>query len=42
MGSAGRLVGALPRGDLVTLRGVDHFATPSDFGALDAVMRFFS
>jgi len=24
----------------VTVPGVDHFATPSDFGAIDATMRF--
>jgi pimeloyl-ACP methyl ester carboxylesterase len=39
--SADRLVGALPSASLVTLAGVDHFATPSDFGAIDATMRFF-
>jgi pimeloyl-ACP methyl ester carboxylesterase len=38
--SAARLVGALPSASLVTLAGVDHFATPSDFGAIDATMRF--
>ncbi len=40
IGGADRLMAALPRADLVTLRGVDHFATPSDFGAIDAVMGF--
>jgi pimeloyl-ACP methyl ester carboxylesterase len=39
--SAARLVAALPSASLVTLAGVDHFATPSDFGAIDATMRFF-
>jgi pimeloyl-ACP methyl ester carboxylesterase len=39
--SAERLVSALPSASLVTLAGVDHFATPSDFGAIDATMRFF-
>ncbi len=39
--SAERLVAALPSAELVTLPGVDHFATPSDFGAIDATMRFF-
>jgi pimeloyl-ACP methyl ester carboxylesterase len=39
--SASRLVAALPSASLVTLAGVDHFATPSDFGAIDATMRFF-
>jgi pimeloyl-ACP methyl ester carboxylesterase len=38
--SAARLVAALPSSSLVTLAGVDHFATPSDFGAIDATMRF--
>ena len=38
--SADRLVAALPSASLVTLAGVDHFATPSDFGAIDATMRF--
>lgn len=40
IGGADRLMAALPQGELVTLRGVDHFATASDFGAIDAVMRF--
>ncbi len=40
IGGADRLMAALPRGERVVLRGVDHFATPSDFGAIDAVMRF--
>jgi pimeloyl-ACP methyl ester carboxylesterase len=39
--SADRLVAALPSASLVTLAGVDHFATPSDFGAIDATMQFF-
>lgn len=34
------LVEALPRAELVTLRGVDHFATPKDFGAIDAALDF--
>jgi len=34
------LVAALPDARLVTLRGVDHFATPSDFGGMQAVMDF--
>jgi pimeloyl-ACP methyl ester carboxylesterase len=38
--SADRLVDALPSASLVTVPGVDHFATPSDFGAIDATMRF--
>jgi pimeloyl-ACP methyl ester carboxylesterase len=40
IGGAERLTGALPQAELVTLRNVDHFATASDFGAIDAVMRF--
>ena len=40
VGGADRLVAALSRAELVILPGVDHFATPSDFGAIDAVMRF--
>ncbi len=40
IGGADRLLAALPQAELVTLRGVDHFATASDFGAIDAVMRF--
>jgi pimeloyl-ACP methyl ester carboxylesterase len=39
--SAEHLVAALPSASLVTLAGVDHFATPSDFGAIDATLRFF-
>jgi pimeloyl-ACP methyl ester carboxylesterase len=40
IGSADRLVAALPAVQLVPLAGVDHFATPSDFGAIDAVITF--
>jgi pimeloyl-ACP methyl ester carboxylesterase len=40
IGTADRLMAALAQGEFVGLRGVDHFATPSDFGAIDAVMRF--
>lgn len=40
IGGADRLMSALPVAELVSLRGVDHFATASDFGAIDAVMRF--
>jgi pimeloyl-ACP methyl ester carboxylesterase len=39
--SADRLVATLPSATLVTLAGVDHFATPSDFGAIDATLKFF-
>jgi hypothetical protein len=34
------LVDALPQGELTTLRGLDHFATPKDFGFLDAALTF--
>ena len=34
------LVEALPNADLVTLRNVDHFATPKDFGCIDAALDF--
>ena len=40
VGSADRLLSALPSASLVTLAGVDHFATPSDFGAIDATVKF--
>src|ERR1700683_386407 len=40
VGSANRLMTALPSASLVTLAGVDHFATPSDFGAIDATVKF--
>ncbi len=38
--SADRLMAALPSASLVMLAGVDHFATPSDFGAIDATVKF--
>jgi pimeloyl-ACP methyl ester carboxylesterase len=34
------LVDALPDARLVTLRNVDHFATPKDFGFIDAALDF--
>jgi pimeloyl-ACP methyl ester carboxylesterase len=40
-GPADRLVAALPSAARVDLAGVDHFSTPSDFGAIDAVVHFF-
>jgi len=40
VGPADRLLAALPSASLVTLAGVDHFATPSDFGAIDATVKF--
>jgi pimeloyl-ACP methyl ester carboxylesterase len=39
--TADRLVAALPSATFVSVPGVDHFATPSDFGVIDATMRFF-
>jgi pimeloyl-ACP methyl ester carboxylesterase len=39
-GGADRLTGAFKDARFVLLPGVDHFATPSDFGAIDAVTRF--
>lgn len=39
-GPADPLVDALPDATLVTLRGVDHFATPKDPRFLDAALRF--
>jgi pimeloyl-ACP methyl ester carboxylesterase len=41
-GPADALLGALRHGELVTLRGVDHFATPSDYGCIDAVLKFLA
>jgi pimeloyl-ACP methyl ester carboxylesterase len=35
------LVEALPNAKLVTLKGVDHLATPTDFGFIDATLEFF-
>jgi pimeloyl-ACP methyl ester carboxylesterase len=40
VGPADRLMAALPSASLVTLAGVDHFGTPSDFGAIDATVKF--
>jgi len=34
------LVAALPGARLVTLRGVDHFGTPSDVRCMQAVLDF--
>lgn len=41
-GPADPLVDALPDARLVTLRNVDHFATPKDFGFLDAALEFLT
>jgi pimeloyl-ACP methyl ester carboxylesterase len=40
--TAGALVAAIPNATLVTLPGVDHFATPGDFGAIDAAIGFLA
>jgi pimeloyl-ACP methyl ester carboxylesterase len=37
-----RLVAALPDARLVTLRGLDHFATPSDVRCMQAVLDFLN
>ena len=34
------LADALPNATLTTLRNVDHFATPKDFGCIDASLAF--
>ncbi len=39
---ADKLAAAFPRGQLKVLRRCDHFATPEDFGFIDAVLRFLS
>ncbi|MCU1346591.1 MAG: putative hydrolase [Acidimicrobiia bacterium] len=39
-GPADTLMAALPNARLVTLPGVDHFATPESFKAIDAVLEF--
>lgn len=39
-GPADPLLDRLPHARLVTLRGVDHFATPKSFGFIDAVVDF--
>ncbi len=41
-GPADPLMDALPGSRLVTLRNVDHFATPKDFGFIDAALSFLS
>jgi pimeloyl-ACP methyl ester carboxylesterase len=41
VGTADRLVAALPSATFVSVPGVDHFATPSNFGVIDATMKFF-
>jgi pimeloyl-ACP methyl ester carboxylesterase len=39
---ADELVEALPDAKLVTLPGVDHFATPKDYRSIDAALRFLA
>mgnify|MGYP001197505686 CR=1 FL=1 len=39
-GPPDRLVAALPDATLTTLTGVDHFATPENFGFIDAALEF--
>ena len=39
--TAERLIQALPSATFLSVPGVDHFATPSNFGAIDATMTFF-
>ena len=39
-GPADQLVDALPDARLVSLRNVDHFATPESFGFIDATLEF--
>ncbi len=41
-GPADPLMDALPNARLVMLRNVDHFATPKDFGFLDAALEFLT
>jgi pimeloyl-ACP methyl ester carboxylesterase len=37
---ASRLAAAIPHSTFRSVRGVDHFATPADFAAIDAVVEF--
>jgi len=39
-GPADPLVEALPVAEVRMLRGVDHFATPKDFGFIDGVLEW--
>lgn len=41
-GPGGALADALPDARLVTLRGVDHFALPKEFGAIGAALDFLA
>jgi len=40
VGKGERLAEALPNAQLKYLRGVEHFATPKDFGFIDSVLEF--
>jgi pimeloyl-ACP methyl ester carboxylesterase len=42
VGPADRLMEALPDAELRIVRGVDHFATPKNFDAIDATVRFLA
>jgi pimeloyl-ACP methyl ester carboxylesterase len=42
VGPADELMAALPNARLVELPGVDHFATPKNFGFLDAALEFLT
>lgn len=42
VGPAERLVSALPNSQLRVVPGVDHFATPKTFDAIDATVRFLA
>jgi pimeloyl-ACP methyl ester carboxylesterase len=39
-GPATKLIDALPKAELVTLKGVDHFATPKNFKFIDTALAF--
>lgn len=42
VGSADRLLAALPNARLVSLAGADHFGTPKDFRFIDATVQFLA
>jgi pimeloyl-ACP methyl ester carboxylesterase len=42
VGPADRLTAALPQARMVVLKGVDHYATTSNFRCQDEVLRFLS
>ena len=39
-GPADRLISAFPDSSFVGFKGVDHFATPKDFGFIEAALNF--